>query len=345
MANDWDYKPDLGKTATDNVDDVVETEDDQPEFGFEMDDDEESDVEETEDDSMDEEAEERKPVAPAKPPTETSPDAQAVKEQVLRLVGDTAVVKVKGVERPLKDFSPDEVVNWISKAMRADQVFNEAAATRKQVEEERRQLEEHRALLEKGAAMVQDRLAGGGERGKPTDGNVPDFLKPGAYDTEEVTALKEFAAQQQQRLDKLEGTFTKSKQQETIKSVQQEIETLGREYPMASKDEVLAVKLAHMDTPTEELMRMAHDYYAGGEHIETALKHNPTFKREYDERVIKQYLARKQSAKKIAGQPAAANSSSSKVSERGKIPIHSFDDATKASRAYLRESKRLADES
>lgn len=343
MANDWDYKPDLGKTATEDVDDVVETEEEQePDFGFEMDDEEESDSVD-EDESIEEE--ERKPAATAKTPAEPSPEAAAIKEQVLRLVGDTAVVKIKGVEKPLKSFAPEEVVNWISKAMRADQVFNEAAATRKQVEEERRQLEEHRALLEKGAAMVQDRLAGTGEKGRPEEGNLPDFLKPGAYDTDEVTALKQFAAQQQQRLDKLEGTFTRSQQQDKIKSVQSEIETLSKEYPMASKDEVLAVKLAHMDTPTEELMRMAHDYYAGGEHIETAMKNNPTFKREYDEKVIKQYLARKQSAKKIAGQPAAANSSSSKVSERGKTPIRNFDDAYKASRAYLRESKRLADES
>ncbi|MCK7532359.1 MAG: hypothetical protein MZV63_15665 [Marinilabiliales bacterium] len=113
---------------------------------------------------------------------------------------------------------------------------------------------------------------------------------------------------------------------------------------MASRDEVLAVKLGHPEASTDELMRLAHNYYSSKEHIDSAFKSNPTYKREYDEAVVKQYIARKQSAKKIAGQPVAAGSSSNRVVERGKVPIHTFDDATKASKAYLRESKRIAEE-
>jgi len=192
--------------------------------------------------------------------------------------------------------------------------------------------------------LVSDNLRGIQGTGAPKGGNVPDFLKPGQFDTEEVAGLKQFAAEQQQRLDRLEGNFSQRQQEEKLRGIQGEVDTLYRDYPMASRDEVLAVKLAHPEVNTEDLMRMAHEYYSSKDHIDSALKHNPTYKREYEQEVIKQYLARKQSAKKIAGQPAAANSSSSKVSEKGKIPIRTFDDALVASRAYVREAKRIADE-
>lgn len=347
MANSegWDYQPDLGKKATDDVDSIVETGDDEdvPDFGFDMDgadDDEDADgvTEESDDESVEEP--EKKSVDTNK---QQQANDQAIAENVLRVVGKDTLIRVKGVEKPLSAFSPSEIVNWLQKSMRADQTMQEAAAQRRQIEEERRRLDEHRALLEKGAAMVQDRL-GGENRGKSQEGNIPEFLKPGQYDTEEVTALKQFAAQQQQRLDRLEGTFSQSQQQDKLRGIQSEIENLSKEYPLASRDEVLAVKLAHLDVSTEDLMRMAHEFYSSKEHIDSAMKANPTYQREYDESVIKRYLARKQSAKKIAGQPSAAKSSSSKVSEKARIPIRSFDDAIVASKAYLRESQRLASE-
>jgi hypothetical protein len=338
---DWDYKPDLGKTATDNVDDVLETEEETPDFGFDLEptDDEDEDAEGATEDSDDVDKVEKPPVA-----DKTAANDAAIAESVLRHVGKDTLIRVKGVEKPIGSFAPAEIVNWLQKSMRADQTMQEAAAQRRQVEEERRKLEERSALLEKGAAMVSERLSGGQGQGQPQAGNVPDFLKPGQYDTEETTALKQFAAQQQQRLERLEGTFSQRQQEDKLRGIQHELEGLAKDYPLASRDEVLAVKLAHPEVSTEDLMRMAHDYYSGGEHIKSAMAANPTFKREYDAEVVKQYIARKNSAKKIAGQPAAANSSSSKVSEKGKIPIRNFDDAAKASYAYLKETKRLADE-
>lgn len=342
----WDYTPDLGKKATEDVDDVVGTEEETPDFGFDMEDaDDEASSIGAMDDSEDAPAKEpvKKPVADGSADAANKQEVDKAAEQVLKYVGGDTLVRIKGTERPLKDFSPQEIVNWIQKSARADQVMQEAAASRRQVEAERRQLEEHRALLEKGAAMVQDQL-GGKKEGESHAGNLPDFMKPGQYDTEEVTALKQFAAQQQQRLDRLEGSFSQRQKTDELRGIQQEVENLKKDYPMASLDEVLAVKLAHPEASSAELMEMAHKYYCSQEHIDAAFKSNPTYKREYDESVIKQYIARKQSAKKIAGQPVAANSSSSKVTEKGKIPIRSFEDATKASHAYLRESRRMADE-
>jgi hypothetical protein len=343
----WDYTPDLGKKATEDVDDVVGTEEETPDFGFDMDDAEDEDI--SGERAMDEP--EAKPTKEPVKKTVTDDTADPANklevdkaaEQVLKYVGGDTLVRIKGTERPLKDFSPQEIVNWIQKSARADQVMQEAAASRRQLDTERRQLEEHRALLEKGAAMVQDQL-GGKKDGESQAGNVPDFLKPGQFDTEEVTALKQFSMQQQQRLDRLEGSFTQRQKTDQLRGIQQEVENLKKDFPMASLDEVLAVKLAHPEASSAELMEMAHKYYCSQEHIDAAFKSNPTYKREYDESVIKQYIARKQSAKKIAGQPVAANSSSSKVTEKGKVPIRSFEDATKASHAYLRESRRIADE-
>lgn len=346
MSEYWDYKPDLGKpSATADVDDLVETDDDSTEaadfdFDFEPadDDDEDADVSAT-DDSSDDGA----TPPPASEPSGANQNA-AIAEQVLRMVGKDALIRVKGVEKPLSSFSPDEIVNWLQKSMRADQVFQEASAQRRQMEEERRKLEERSALLEKGAALVSDRLgfAQGGQ-GDQT-GNVPDFLKPGQYDSEEVTALKQFSIQQQQRLERLEGNFTQRQQADKLRDIQGEIDRLSTDYPMAARDEVLAVKLGHPEVSTDELMRMAHEYYSSKDFIDKALKYNPTYKREYDAEVVKRYIAQKQSAKKIAGQPAAAKSSSSKVSDKGKKPIRDFEDATKAARAFYGESRRMASE-
>jgi len=342
----WDYTPDLAKKATADVDDVVETEEDVPDFGFDMDDaDDEASSEGAMGESDDKPVKEpvKKPVSDGTADAANVQDVGKAAEQVLKYVGGDTLVRIKGTERPLKDFSPQEIVNWIQKSARADQVMQEAAASRRQVETERRQLEEHRALLEKGAAMVQDQL-GGRKDGETQEGNLPDFMKPGQFDTEEVAALKRFSAQQQQRLDRLEGSFSQRQKTDQLRGIQQEVENLKKDYPMASLDEVLAVKLAHPEVSSAELMEMAHKYYSSQEHIDSAFKSNPTYKREYDEAVVKQYIARKQSAKKIAGQPITAGSSSSKVTEKAKVPIRSFDDATRASHAYLRESRRIADE-
>lgn len=337
----WDYQPDLGsksKVTEEDVDDVIERDDDEePDFGFEMDAaDEDEDIEPSE--PLEKPA--KKPVDKGTVDGANAPDSNQVAEAVLKHVGGDTLVRIKGVEKPLKDFSPQEIVNWIQKSARADQVFQEAAASRRQVEEERRRLEEERARLSQEAGQGRGREGSA----EPRKGTIPDFLKPGQFDTEEVTALKQFAAEQQQRLERLEGNFSQNQQKDKLRDIQHEVDELAKEYPMASRDEVLAVKLSHPEAPTEELMRLAHNWYSSKDHIDAAFKSNPTYKREYDEAVIKQYIARKQSAKKIAGQPVAAGSSSSKVAEKGKKPIRTFDDATKASHSYLREMRRVSEE-
>ncbi|MCK7532360.1 MAG: hypothetical protein MZV63_15670 [Marinilabiliales bacterium] len=152
----WDYNADLGKKATEDVDDVIEREDEaQPDFGFDMEDADDDDaIEPSEGSEVDEPA--KKPVGGGTPDAANAQgEVDKLADAVLKHVGGQTLVRIKGIEKPLEQFSKQEIVNWIQKSARADQTFQEAAASRRQVENERQRLEEERARLSRDASPAR----------------------------------------------------------------------------------------------------------------------------------------------------------------------------------------------
>lgn len=273
---------------------------------------------------------------PATPAAIPDPLAKMVQDEVLRLVGSEAVVKIKGVERKLSELSPEEILSGIQKGIRADQIFNEMSG-------ERKKLETDRALVEKGATIVQQYIermqSGQGIGGETVNPQLIALLKPNPDDTEETLYLKQNLAANIDRMSQYENQYRATEHRTRMQGIANEVLGFANDYPMASVDEVIAIKAARPNANTEDIMRAAHNYYCSEEHIKNAISANPTFKREYDSEVIKNYLGKKQNAKKIPGVKSGA-SNSEKVSERARLPISDFDSADAAAKAYLNELRK-----
>jgi len=311
------------------------------------------------DDEGEEEAEETPPPAEPKKgepkPAATPPDADAqeLKDALIAQNGSDFILKVKGVERRLKDIPSAEIKAGLQKAFRGDQIFNELSAERKAFNDERnafdesrRQFEEQKLRQEQEFSALRqqvDALRSGVARPDPRNpyGNREEddttFLPT---DTPEVRQYKAELAKTQEKLNQLEEGMHKNSQIAFVSGVEAEVKALSKDYPMAPLDEVIAVKLARPDVKTEDLMKAAHDYYRGDQHIELALANNPEYMKKLRDKVEKDFIARRQSAKKIVGVSRSSSGSNKVVSEGKMKPIRDFKGAEAAARSYIREMER-----
>jgi len=262
---------------------------------------------------------------------------QKIAEEILKLVGDDVVLKVKNYEKKASELSPTELVAFLQKGVRSDQLFQEAAATR-------RQLEEDRALVEKGALLVQqylDKINSEAQRGGEA-GKLPDYLRPSPDDTEEVRAWKEAQVRVLDEVSSIKRALAMKESEGYARQITNEILELQKQYPMASIDEVLAVKSARPNIDSEELVRASHNYYSSLDFVKKALNANPTAKREYDDEVIRNYISRQNQAKKTTVPGKKRGSASvDNLTKQKKLTISDFDTADSLSRAYLKEVERL----
>jgi hypothetical protein len=309
----------------------------------------------TEEDDKGEAVEEDKPVAPtpapgapkpaATPPAEA--DAQELKDALIAQNGADFVLKVKGIERKLKDIPSAEIKAGLQKAFRSDQIFNELSSERKSFDEEKRRFEEQRTRQEEEFQALRDhveRLRAGGPRQDPRNQYGQPADDDSAFsptDTPEVRQYKAELKETQEKINRLEEGMHKSSQIAFVTGVESEIKALSKDYPMAPLDEVIAVKLARPSVKTEDLMKAAHDYYRGDQHIELALANNPEYMTKLAEKAVKDFIAKRQSAKKIVGVSKSSSGSDKVVSEGKKqAPIRDFKSAEIAARAYMKEMQR-----
>ena len=329
-------------TASDEDDDVEESGD-----AFSMDDynpEEEDEPDEADKDDEELDKTEDAPKAKEPKPDDTKPvqdggqqltpqQEEAIRAQVIKLVGEDAVLTIKGVDRPLKDLTPREITIGLQKGIRGDQIFNELSA-------ERHKLEEDRALIERGAQFVQDYLEKINSGQLTSEKNATaEMLRITDEDTEETAALKQALAESTKKLQSIEGAYRSTATEARLRSVIDDVKSFTKDYPLASVDEAIAVKVARPDVNTEDLMRAGHAYYSSEAHGRAVLDSNPEFKRKYDDEVIANYLARKTNAKSIPG-TKSSSSSSNKVTEQAKKPVRDFKSADSRASAYLRELER-----
>lgn len=350
--NDFDYEAIQAKLNPTSVDNPDAEPDAGEDLWTELDtiDDPDDTAEDAEGEKIDDEpkpkAEPKGEPKPAATPADV--DAAELKDALIAQNGADFVLKVKGVERRLKDIPSAELKAGLQKAFRGDQIFNELSAERKAFEDGRRQFEEQKTRqeseLREMKAMLES-LKNGGPRPAPQRYNPygqpeDDRYAPNPTDTPESAQYKAELARTQEKLAQLEEGMQKSSQVAFVTGVEQEIRALSKDFPMAPLDEVIAVKLARPDVKTEDLMKAAHDYYRGDQHIELALANNPEYMTRLREKVEKEFIARRQSAKKIAGVPKSSSGSEKVVSEGKRQPIRDFKGASSAARAYIQEMER-----
>lgn len=346
----WDEAEDKAKAGFDSTPD-----DDDQDFDALKDDnlDVDEDVEEPEEGDVEEETEDADLEAEKK--TKESPDdtgltpgqQQQVKDQVLKMMGQDAVLKIRGVEKKASELSPREFTVFLQKGMDADQLYQRHAQERKAFELERAKFENEALALQ---SRLREAAPSGGlpanakELGLVTE--LPEYLKPTADDPPEVLSWKESQAKLLDEHNAMKTyLFTQAQQSKNSEKVN-EVLALRDTYPMASIDEVLAVKGARPDIASEELMRASHNYYSGADFIKKSLDSNPTFKREYDAEVIKNYLSRKSGAPKIPGnKKRGAGVDKVSFGVERKNFRGTFDDADRLSREYARQMNKMERES
>jgi hypothetical protein len=295
---------------------------------------------ETEEEDEEEQVEQKEEVEETKEEESEDGDPYSkIREDILKVVDEDTILKIKDKELRVGDLSKDELVMHLQKGIRANDLFQEAAETR-------RQLEQERALVTKGAQAVQQLLSQqeqGKTRTSASLDNFLDKLKVDEYDTENEKSLKLIAAEMAKELDTLKRDVHDSKKATYEGAVVNEIKTLKKQYPLASVDEVLAVKTSRPDASLDRLMEAGHNYYSSLEFIDEALKANPQAKRELEERVIRDYNAKKGKAKKVPLKQSRT-SGSKKVSERSRPKMgfgYGFDDAEAYGKDYLKEVARI----
>lgn len=298
---------------------------------------EEEDLEEDVDDVDEKEEVEEEPEAE----DEGGDPYKKVRDDIISTLqdGEDTMFTVKGKQYRAGDIPSAEWVNIIQKGIRGDQIFQETAQLR-------RELERERELVNRGTEQVQRLLEEYGQGGKQKpgkDARVPDFLKPNDLDSDQEKLLKQYAADVTQRVAALEASTQDSEIKQYENQVLTEVKELAKEYPVASVDEVLAVKAQYPKERLEDLMRMSNQYYSSLDFLRKALEANPTAARELEETFVRKYNAKKSKARNV-GVKRSRTSGSKKVSTQQAMKPgkdFTFDNAEDIARDYLAEVRRL----
>jgi len=276
---------------------------------------EEEEVEEKEEE-VEEKVEEKKEVKEEKTADEKIKDDMI---KYLEETGDTKYV-VRGKELDLRDLSAKELKDRFSKA---GAFYNEM----ERLAEERKQMERDRSTLDRGAEQVQelmrryDKVSGG----KAAEA-VPEGLKPNEMDSEEVRLLKQARVEDLQRLDKLEKSLESSKYDSMEQQLINQVKELQKEYPLASAEEVIAVKALYPDADLRTIATNSHNHYAGDEYFDKVLDARPEKARELKEKIIEEYLAGKAKSGKKIPRKKSSSTASSKISTKKTRKPRTFDE-------------------
>lgn len=251
---------------------------------------------------------------------ESSEEDKAILEVLKHLEGKT-VIKVKGIERDIKDLTPEEIRVRIQKGDRFYQEMDSLA-------DQRRQLDADRQKVNSDAEQV-NRLMG--QYSKPPQqqrqAQLPEGLRPHDDDTDNEKNLKGYIAQLATQVNDLQRGQVETRQTTESDAMLNEVDNLVEDYPLASREEVLAMKAVRPDIGTRELMEVSHNYYSSDKFIDKYFEVNPDKLREIQEKAQVKLAANKQKAgRKAVARKKAGSIVSSKTSDKKKKIPRNFDE-------------------
>ena len=119
----------------------------------------------------------------------TPEQAKELKVELLKVAGEDKILKIKDKEVKISELTPEEVTFYLQRGIRADDVFQESARARKEVDDERNILSERAELLGKTVRKGGTEQTPGLALLKET--TTPKELEPDDLDTEKESVLKE----------------------------------------------------------------------------------------------------------------------------------------------------------
>jgi hypothetical protein len=252
---------------------------------------------------------------------EEKKDKEAMEDMLKYLDEDGGGTKyvIKGKEYDLRDLSPQEFKDRFSKAGRFYQRMEELSAKEKTLTERER-------LAEEGARRSQEIMRKYGDQGTTEQVKVPDALKVREDDMDEVKALKEINAELYTKLGKLEQGYQQQAQTMTEQELYRQLDTLTTEFPMASKEEIVAVKYNYPDADLRTIAENSHNNRMSDDHFNAVTNAHPDKIREIEEKAIEKFLAKKQTAKRVSRKKSSSTVSSKSSDKKTRTP-RTFDEA------------------
>lgn len=335
--NDFDFEENKDKLELKNEDkENTEFEDFEDEVDIEKPfgakEDEEEKEEEKEEEEVDE-VEEKKDLS-----AEEKQDKDAMEDAIKHLDGKTKYI-IKGKEYDLTDLTPQEFKDRFSKAGRFYEHMDELSDREKAIQLKEQQVNQN-------ALTVQQLMNQYGKGGASPSANVPAFLKPDDLDDDNTKALKQTLSAAMQKIDNLErgqqDTYYRSQEQMLLG----EIDSLSKEYPLASREEVIAIKAMYPNVDTRKAMSKSHEHYVSDDYLNKVFDARPDARREFEEKAVKAYQAKKAKSGGMSRRPAKT-SGGKKVSTKEKKPKgfdYDFNDAEADSVDYIREQMNESNE-
>lgn len=269
-------------------------------------------------------------------------DAGKTTEEIVKYLGLDSTLKIKGKEYKLSEFEKDDLLAYLQKGIRMNQIGNELSQ-RERALVERERVAEANALQ---ATQLLSQHRGASSKAAPAQAEPPDELRPSEYDTEDVKSVKQAALntwkQNQelaQRLDTIEGGLKNQQTEVETQRFYDELNAHRADFPLASVEEVIAVHALRPEIPLSDLVRRSHAIYGSAEHIEEVFKHAPEVKKAVEDRIIASYLARNSKAKVISEKPSTQGVRTTPATPN---KIRSLDDAGRAARRMI---EKMATES
>jgi hypothetical protein len=300
----------------------------------------EEELEETEE--AQEEEEEKSEEEPEEAEEEESEETKEIKEEkielpaevreVLKQIKNEKIVS-KGLEVPVKNLQPKEIVALLNKGLRFYQAMSENAKIKSELIQQTQQLQEALARVEEYKNQLARQLE---EARSKTTATMPKELEITEFDDPETRALKK-AAQEQwkanqelaQKVAIFEQQLQSSQVQERQKQVIKEIERLLPEYPLASPEEVLAIyALTNGKFSIEQIMLESHKQKANPEYVKKILQVSPEVKKALYDEITKEYLAKSKAAgqKRVGLKTAGISPAPGLAKKKVKITADNVDE-------------------
>jgi len=299
-----------------------------------------------------EEAEEKKakeePVKELEEVKLTPEQAKDVKEAVLKIAGEDKILKIKDKEVPLKELTPDEIVFHLQRGIRADDVFKESARIRKEVDAEKNILSERTDLLSR--RVREGEIEPTKRMPFPQETSVPKELEPDDLDTEKETVLKDTCRNLIKEVNQLKVQGVEQVIRQGEQDFSNEINAHKGDFPLASTEEVIAVRTHNSKIPIREIMQVSDAHYGSVEFVKEVFKHRPDIKRHFTDEIVSDY---KHKISKRRGTPEKPSgtvkvkpvATESKLKLRGKkAEDYSFADAEALAKKAAEKLKREYEE-
>lgn len=263
-------------------------------------------------------------------------------EAIAKLIdtGEETVGKVKGQDVDFSNFSPQERLALQQKGLRFYQAMEEIAQQQDQLKQAEAQLIQNARMLVQ--AQKTGQLPGGPSNEATIPRELQDKLQENEYDDENTKSLKAITRDLLGKFSVLE----QSAQQQQLVQGEQELmnsitELQKEDYPLASTEEIIAVKAMYNDIPIERIAMKSHQKYSSKEHVKKVFDSCPDVRQHFYEDAVNTYLAKQKNRKTVPSKPLG--SSKRIMSEGGPKPKgrdYDWDDAQADINNYLRDIRR-----